>query len=39
MMMKLIVLVIALIIVFQVLIPMLFNGFNALKMVVWWMFP
>lgn len=39
MLIKIILAIIVLVLIFNVVLPMIANGFNALAALVWWMFP
>lgn len=39
MLLRIIMLLLVVWVIFCVLIPMIFNGFNMLRSLVWWMFP
>jgi len=39
MLIRIILIIIVLVLIFNVVVPMITNGFNALASLVWWMFP
>ncbi len=39
MIIRIILLIIVFVLIFDVVVPMIFNGFGALANLVWWMFP